>query len=108
MSMSADRTSVFVRARKLLIGLVIAAPIIAWLTPVVLTGAGMAPATAMLVVLPLGLLWLIVGVVSAYRLACPRCGRSVFTGGTAMLAFGRPWPSRSCSRCGRDLTLPPS
>jgi hypothetical protein len=52
--------------------------------------------------------WLAVMVVLARTPHCPTCHRSVFTGGTETLSFGRPRPSRTCSRCGRDLTLPPS
>jgi uncharacterized protein (DUF983 family) len=47
------------------------------------------------------LIWLIVGSVGSFMIACPRCGRSVFL---RRFMFGAPWPNRACSKCRTDLT----
>ncbi len=49
--------------------------------------------------------WLVVMVALASRPRCPTCRQSVFTGRWGPLRIGRPWPSRTCSRCGKDLTM---
>lgn len=38
------------------------------------------------------------------RFNCPRCGKNAFFRGIFVI----PWPNRVCSRCGRDLAVPPS
>lgn len=35
---------------------------------------------------------------------CPRCGKNAFFRGV----FVVPWPNRTCTRCGLDLTAEPS
>ena len=35
---------------------------------------------------------------------CPKCGKNVFFRGR----FAVFWPNRICTRCGRDLDVPPS
>lgn len=41
------------------------------------------------------------GLVALFVLTCPNCGRSLFKG----KHWIRAWPSKTCTKCGHDLTL---
>jgi len=84
-----------------MIALVLAMPVIVWGVPITATALGLSPKAALVFTMPLVLIWLIVGSVGSFMIACPRCGRSVFL---RRFMFGAPWPNRACSKCRTDLT----
>ena len=49
----------------------------------------------------LAVIWLLGGGIGSFLLGCPRCGKSLFMRGM----WSVPWPARTCSRCGNDLTV---
>lgn len=98
---SNEGISAYAQAKKQLILLLLGMPVIAWLVPMGLTSAGLNSETVLAITIPLMLAWFVIGVVQTFRHACPRCGRSLFVRGFV----GVPWPARTCSKCGCDLTL---
>lgn len=84
-----------------MIAMILAMPAIMWGVPIALTGFDWSSDNVMFFVMPLALAWFLVGAIGIFLIACPNCGRSVFI---RRLGFGVPWPARTCSKCGRDLT----
>ena len=78
-----------------------AMPAIMWGVPIALTVFGWPSGKVIFFVVPLALAWFLVGAVGSFLIACSNCGRSVFI---RRLGFSAPWPARTCSKCGRDLT----
>lgn len=95
------RVSIYVKARKWWLLMLLALPAIVWLIPLFLTGVGLGSKTALLVVGPLVLAWFLFGAVQSSMLACPVCGCSLFRRGFV----GVPWPAKTCSKCKNDLTM---
>ena len=44
------------------------------------------------------------GFASLFLFQCPNCRRSIFLRGPLLCT---PWPARTCSRCGTDLSMAP-
>lgn len=81
--------------------IILAMPAIMWGIPIALTAFDWPFDKVMIVVMALALAWFVVGAIGSIMIACPNCGRSVFI---RRLGFANPWPMRTCSKCGRDLT----
>ncbi|RVQ65318.1 hypothetical protein EKN06_13870 [Croceicoccus ponticola] len=74
---------------------------IVWGIPLLASAVGMADGGMLdWVVLPLLLLWVVAFAIRSLKIACPRCGTSIFRRGLWSVF----WPARTCSRCGLDLT----
>lgn len=85
-----------------MVAIIFALPAIMWGVPILLTALGSPFDNVMNFLAPLMLIWFLVGAIGSFRIACPNCGRSVFL---RRLMFSTPWPSHTCSKCGRDLTV---
>lgn len=85
-----------------MIGIVLAAPAIMWGVPLALTPFGWSFQSIMAVVMPLAFAWLLVGGIGSFLIACSNCRRSVFR---RRFMLNTPWPARTCTKCGSDLTL---
>ena len=84
-----------------MIAVVLAMPAIVWGVPLLLMPFDLPFETVMVVVIPLAIAWLIIGSVGSFLIACRKCGRSVFL---RRFMISTPWPARTCSKCGSDLT----
>lgn len=85
-----------------MIALVLAPFAIMWGVPLLLMPFDVPFETVMAVVFPLAIAWLIIGSVGGFLIACRKCGRSVFL---RRFMLSTPWPARTCSKCGSDLTV---
>lgn len=98
--MEAPRKSIYAKAQTHMIAMLVAAPVIVWGVPLLLMPIGLSFETVAAIIIPLMIAWLLVGGVRSLLLACPRCGKSLFMRGFVSM----PWPPKTCSRCGQDLT----
>ena len=96
-----DRTSLYERARRLVIGLIVAMPLIIWIIPFGLIQAGVSPDVAMPIMVPLALAWFATAMFATFGLRCPRCRTPLLTRWGGKLYA--PWPAKSCSKCGENL-----
>jgi hypothetical protein len=76
-----------------------------WGVPIMASGVGLRGQSVLWAVLPLQIVWFLYFGIKSFFIACPRCGRSVFTTQWGPLFVSRPWPGKSCSKCGSDLTV---
>ncbi len=97
---TSPKISIYAKARKRFLLMLLALPVIVWLIPVTLTSVGLGAEIALLLSGLIVIAWFLVGAVQSFRLACPVCGRSLFLRGFV----GVPWPAKTCSKCRSDLT----
>ena len=97
--------SPYSRGKRFLFLTVLSLFLIMWGIPIFAGGLGDWGASTILGLTSLlGIIWLLSGGIGSFLIACPRCGKSLFMRGM----WSVPWPARTCSRCGNDLTAPNS
>jgi len=87
--------------KRFTIAIAIGTPIIMWGIPLLFMALGLHNQNLIALVIPLGITWFIVGSIGSLLIACRKCGRSVFI---RRFMISTPWPARTCSKCGSDLT----
>jgi ribosomal protein S27AE len=73
--------------------------------PIAASGLDLPMDSVLKAIVPLQILWVLYFGVKGFFIACPRCGRSVFTSEWGAVLVSRPWPRKLCSKCGADLTV---
>ena len=101
---NAPSKSPYVRGKRLLAGSIICGIGVIWGIPISANLVDMNFGEVMWIVGSLMMAWLLYFGISALLLACPRCGRSIFTRGYFLSV---PWPAKTCGKCGTDLTERP-
>jgi hypothetical protein len=94
-------SSPYKKGQRFMIAIVLAMPAIMWGVPLALMAFGLPSQSLMIAVRPLAITWLIVGSIGSFLISCRKCGRSVFL---RRFMISTPWPARTCSKCGSDLT----
>jgi hypothetical protein len=84
---------------------VVCAVAVMWGVPIAASGLGFRGETVLLAILPLQVVWVLYFGIKSFFIACPRCGRSVFNTRWGPVLVSRPWPHKTCSKCGVDLTV---
>lgn len=103
MNMGATKTSPYKRGWQFTIRMVLSIPVVIWCVPLALMRLGLSFQETGMIQLPLMFGWLAIVAIGSFRIVCPACRRSVFMRSGW---HGASWPVRTCSKCGRDLTVP--
>jgi len=78
----------------------------AWLVLVMLSSPvwffGPAERWGSVAAIPGAIFWLGHGAVTVRGFRCPQGGSSAFAAGSGIFVIYRPWPRRTCGRCGHD------
>ena len=89
--------SVYSKAKRHIIIVILSMPLIMWGVPMVASYFGLNPFAFMF---PLMGLWLIIGGLGTFVIRCPNCGKSLFMHGW----ISTPWPEKVCSKCNTNLS----
>ena len=98
--MEAPQKSIYAKAQTHMLATIVAGFAIFWGVPLLSMPLDLPFETIGAITLPLGIVWLVIGSARSLLLACPRCGKSLFMRGFISV----PWPAKTCSKCGQDLT----
>lgn len=99
--MASRRTakSPYARGKRFVLLGVLSMLLVVWGGPILADMLG--PWGGVSIVGAISVIWLLGGGIGSFLLGCPRCGKSLFMRGM----WSMPWPARTCSKCGYDLTV---